>query len=334
MAPSSRSQVRDSTGTIGGDETEGYDADDDTDLARREGPSEADTDTETPLRAELRDAPTPAPARQMSVSGGISHTTQPGASSVYLARDIDLGASSLWWKHDGAVPPAVQQFRSSDMLVEVEDESKRGGRMTRDVYILFHDYSQTIVTAQFSKDNPDVADLSQRHRAPPAPLSRDELEALYEQVGVLVARNVRGLNGRAVGDGSAIALVREALKATVPSVLPPVGQRSFGSLIYDNMANSSVQQMDEIRAGDVISFRNARFQGHKGGLHQKYSMDAGKPDHCGIVAEWEGNKRKVKVYEQGRDGRKVVQTSYRLGDLKSGQVRVWRVQVKSWVEWE
>jgi len=103
-------------------------------------------------------------------------------------------------------------------------------------------------------------------------------------------------------------------------------------LIYVNIANATVQQLDEIRPGDIISFRNAKFQG-KHGL-TKYSEDVGKPDHAAIVVEWDGTKKKVRAYEQGRESKKVKMESFRVGDLRSGEVKVWRVMGRNWVGWE
>lgn len=68
-------------------------------------------------------------------------------------------------------------------------------------------------------------------------------------------------------------------------------------------------------------------------MHAKYSAEVGKPDHVGVVVEWDGSKKKVRVWEQGREGRKVKVEGFRMGDLRSGEVRVWRVMGRGWVGW-
>jgi uncharacterized protein YijF (DUF1287 family) len=110
-------------------------------------------------------------------------------------------------------------------------------------------------------------------------------------------------------------------------------------MVYANLGNASTQQYDEIRPGDIVTFRNARFAGHKGSLHAKYSMDVGKPEHVAVVAEWDGTKKKIRALEQGRDlekGKKpkVREESFKVGDLKSGEVMVWRVMPRTWVGWD
>lgn len=66
-----------------------------------------------------------------------------------------------------------------------------------------------------------------------------------------------------------------------------------------------------------------------------------------MVADWDGTKKKIRVWEQkGKDGgkgkekevvpggAKVKEESYRVADLKSGEVRVWRVMGRGWVGWD
>jgi hypothetical protein len=92
------------------------------------------------------------------------------------------------------------------------------------------------------------------------------------------------------------------LVSPLTDALLPVGTRAYGALVYANLANASVQQHDEIRAGDIVSFRNARFQGHRGTMHQKYPVEVGKP--YGIVVDWDGTKKKIHSWEQGWESRK------------------------------
>lgn len=112
-----------------------------------------------------------------------------------------------------------------------------------------------------------------------------------------------------------------------------MGTRAYGALVYSNMANASTQQHDVIRPGDIVSFRNSKFQGKHGAMHAKYSAEVGKPDHVAIVAEWDGTKKKLRAWEQGRENKKVKLESYKLDDLRSGEVKVWRVVARNWVGW-
>lgn len=261
--------------------------------------------------------------------------SRPSMDQGYIAMDADLGETSLWWTQPIMPPPAFQNRR--DVLYEIEEttNTKRGGKtmVSRDVYILFMDYSQTVVTAQFDKNNPTDAILEQRHEAPPPRLRQDQLENAHNQFGSRISAAVSSKQNTTVGDGTPYALVESLLKPLRDALLP-VGVRAYGALVYANLANASVQQFDEIRAGDIVTFRNARLQGHRGTMHQKYNSEVGKPDHVGIIVDWDGTKKKIRAWEQGRESKKVKMESFKLGDLRSGECRVWRVMPRSWVGWD
>ena len=232
------------------------------------------------------------------------------------------------------MPPPILQNRI-DVLYEIEEigsSQTASSVMVKEVYVLFMDYSQTVVTARFDTKDPTRADLQQRHEPAPARLRQDQLETAYNNYGARIAKAANSKLNTTVGDGSSPALVHD-LFAAFPDALPPVGLRSYGALVYANLANATVQQNDEIRAGDIVSFRNAKLQGHRGPVKQKYGVEVGKPDHVGVVVDWDGTKKKIRAWEQGREGKKVKVESFKLGDLRSGEVKVWRVMPRSWVGW-
>ncbi|KAB8349868.1 hypothetical protein FH972_023881 [Carpinus fangiana] len=269
--------------------------------------------------------------------------SRPSSDQGVIAHDVDLGSSAKWWTQPNTTPPVFQD--RSDILFEIEEtsSSKRGGRTTisRDVYVLFHDYSQTIVTARFDAKDPSDAQLEQRHEPPPPRPSQEVLEQAHSRfAGAIVSSASQLVNAAAVEGGTAHGLIRKCI-ASAPGALPPVGTRSYGALVYANLGNASVAQNDEIRPGDVVSFRNARFQGKHGAMHAKYSLDI-PGEHAAVVSEWDGTKKKIRAWEQGRpdsSGKvsskdKVKVESFKFGDLKSGEVKVWRVMDRGWVGWE
>ncbi len=206
--------------------------------------------------------------------------------------------------------------------------------MTKTAYILYMDYSQTVISAHFETRDPGAANLEQRHEPPPPRLRQDQLEEAHSKFGSTLAEAAATKKESFVGDGTPHAFVSELI-CSLPDALPPVGVRAYGALVYGNLANASIQQCDEIRPGDVITFRSAKFQGHHGSLvKSKYAIEVGKPDHVGIVVDWDGTKQKVRVWEQGRESKKVKMESFKLSDLRSGEVKVWRVMARNWVGWE
>lgn len=249
----------------------------------------------------------------------------------FMANDVDLAKGSVWWAQPNGLPPAFENRR--DILHELDD-SNEDGVATKHLYILFQDYSQTIITVQFDAGNPSDSTIEQRHEPPPARLRQDQLEQAHERYGRRIADEVTKKKDIVVAPGTPDALVIELLKP-LKDALPPVGGRSYGALIYGNLANASTQQNDEIRPGDIITLRNTKFQGKHGPMHAKYSVEVGKGDgHVGVVAEWDGTKKKVRAWEQGRESKKVKLESFKLDDLRSGEVKIWRVMPRSWVGWE
>ncbi|KAF8464065.1 hypothetical protein BDZ91DRAFT_264218 [Kalaharituber pfeilii] len=276
--------------------------------------------------------------RQTSTSSGAPRRSMEQnrpLTSDCVAHDVDLNEHSQWWKYPARVPPVFEN-RPRDLIFEIEESTttSRNGRVTitREIFVLFHDYSQTIVTVQFDRDDPSNAELEQKHEPPPSHLRQDQLEDYHGKYGANIYDGAVTRQNTVVGDGDAYTFLRE-LFALVPNALKPVGNR-YGALVYANLANASVQQYDEIRPGDIITFRNAKFQGHKGGLHQKYSMEVGKPEHVGVVLDWDGTKKKLRAFEQGREKGKVKVESFKVGDLRSGEVKVWRVVGREWVGWQ
>jgi myosin tail region-interacting protein MTI1 len=274
---------------------------------------------------------------------------RPSSDQSFIASDLDLGRSSFWWTQDNLLPPSLQN--RPDILHEMEtsSSSKRGGKSTvsKDIYVLYQDYSQTTINASFDAADPSHVTLEQSHERPPMPPRKDQLEASFEQFGSRIASAAASAekSGSTIGDGSPHGFVMELLRPL--NCLQPVGNRAYGALVYTNLANASVQQHDEIRAGDIVLFRTAKFSGHKGNLHQKYSQDVGKPgsDHVAIVMDWDGSKKKIRCWEQvsreeagkgpsGKKKSKVKEEGYRVGDLARGEVRVYRAMGRNWVGWD
>jgi hypothetical protein len=266
----------------------------------------------------------------------------------FIANGTNLAPASRWWMQANAPPPELQG--RPDVLYEVEESGPDSeSMMTKKVYILFQDYSQNVITVHYDPRNAENVEMEQHQEAPPSKLRQDQLEGFWSRFGSVVAKNVQTASGSgAIGDGSAHALVLELLRP-LKGALAPVGTRSFGALVYANLGNATVQQFDEIRPGDIVTFRNVKLSGKHGGLHAKYSVELAA--HVGVVVEWDGTKKKLRAAEQGKAGGdgaegakpgkeksskkkgKVEVESYRLGDLRSGEVRVWRIVSRGYVGW-
>ena len=296
--------------------------------------------------------PPPSPAqsplsfpREQSTSGQHVDTPRPSGSihsidqrrpvTEFVAQDIDLREGEQWWRAPGTPPPALQD-RITELYFEIDEfySSPRGGgiSITKHAYVLFHDYSQTVITARYDRDDPINAALKQRHSPPPPIPRQDLLEDFQVKYGANIYIEARLREGTMVQDGDPYAFIREMF-SHLPNALSPVGCRAYGALVYANLANNSVLQNDMIRAGDILTFQSAEFRGFDGGLGQKYTLEVGKPDHVAVVVDWDGTKKEVRAYEQGRESREVKMESFVIGDLRSGEVKVWRVVGRDWIGW-
>ncbi|KAL7934259.1 hypothetical protein V8C35DRAFT_280012 [Trichoderma chlorosporum] len=261
---------------------------------------------------------------------------RPSMDSGFIAGDIDLAVQSGWWKQSNQVPPVLQGRKDIHFECDETTTTNQGEKtiISRETFVLFQDYSQTIITARYDPYDPTTVELEQRHEAPPKAMRQDQMEEAYDTFGRRISAAAIAKKDQVVGDGTASSFVLEMIRPLEDALLP-ISTRSYGALVYANMANASTQQHDVIRPGDIITIRNAKFQGKHGPMHAKYSNEVGKPDHVGVVAEWDGTKKKVRAWEQGRDGsKKVKQESYKLDDLRSGEVKIWRVVSRSWVGWQ
>ncbi|KAI0206362.1 hypothetical protein F4808DRAFT_117247 [Astrocystis sublimbata] len=255
------------------------------------------------------------------------------AETGFMANEVDLASHTQWWLQPQGVPP-IFQGRKDVYTESNESSSTEDGRnfVTKELSTLFQDYSQTVITVRFDPNDPSQTEMDQRHEPPPRTLRQDELEEAYERFGRQLAQAATSKKDSIVGDGTPQAFVHELLRPLKEALLP-VGTRAYGALVYANLANAATQLNDEIRPGDIISIRNAKFQGKHGPMHAKYTAEIGKPDHVAIVSEWDGTKKKVRAWEQGRENKKVKQESFKLEDLRSGEVKIWRVMPRTWVGW-
>lgn len=267
--------------------------------------------------------------------------SRPSGEHGQIAGDISLSQDTTWWTAAQPLPAALQSRNGVDILSECEESStsKRGKRkeITKDIYVLYMDYSQTVISLRYDSHEPSDVHFEQKHEPPPPRLRQDQLEAAWQRFGTKIADGATSYGNSkkdsVVGDGSPYTLPLQLIKAQQDALLP-VGTRAYGALVYANLANASTMQFDEIRRGDIITIRNAKFEGHHGAMKSKYKVDYG-PNHVAVVDEWDGTRRAVRAWEQGREKKGGVRSEkFRLGDLRSGEVRVWRVVGRDWVGWE
>ncbi len=135
-------------------------------------------------------------------------------------------------------------------------------------------------------------------------------------------------------DGQPTGLVDYVFSKLPSSVVPAVGGKTFGAAIYRNNDNVDVRKIEQIRPGDILVVVKGRFEGKTSHLIRTKKVQdlgfGGRP-FVGFVASFSEQKMKLKVIEQANDSVRV--TSYRLGDFKSGKIRIFRLVERSYIGW-
>ncbi|KAK0202113.1 hypothetical protein DFS33DRAFT_1276886 [Desarmillaria ectypa] len=161
-----------------------------------------------------------------------------------------------------------------------------------------------------------------------AVLTSEELIAIWGRIGVQVCEVATSLHDKSrkalIGDGTYHGFI-EAVLHEVPGAAPPTPP-SYGYVIYMQSGSSVQKRAGEIMPGDVVWLSDAKLKGHKG--IQTYSQHVGvKEPLVGIISEFEAKKFKLRVFQANQHvGQQTVESvSYRLEDLKSGAVKVFRI---------
>jgi len=167
-------------------------------------------------------------------------------------------------------------------------------------------------------------------KPPPAEvsLSSDDLIAVWGRVGVQICEVATTLHEKSrkslVGDGSYKGFV-DAVLSQVPNAARP-SPPSYGYLIYLQVGSAVQKRASDIMPGDIVMLSDAKFKGHKG-IHTYHQNVGAEQPLVGIVGEFEPKKSKIKVFEANQHvGQQTVESvSYRLEDMKSGTMKIFRV---------
>ncbi|KAG7845360.1 hypothetical protein KL941_003206 [Ogataea angusta] len=281
-------------------------------------------------RTSASHAPPPPPpvAAQVQTDNTGSTAHSGYRSSMEIS---DYGSSSKWWLTKSL--PA--ELSAKDVYYEVDSHEikKRNGKTVvyLDYYVVNQDYSTKIWELSYDAANPDkLATFVETVREKPATNTSYLLEASrkYGAVAFQLSSSVVG-SSKVQED-----LVSWVFKQLPHDVMPAVGSKTFGATIYRNTNNVEINQLDEIRPGDVLVVLKGRFEGHSSGpFHKNKTAELGfngRP-YAAIVAGFDPSKSKIKVIEQSTKG--VQSGSYKLGDFKSGKIRIFRIVGRKYFGW-
>lgn len=257
-----------------------------------------------------------------------AHQVTPGAND----NDIDVYESPDWWLKN-ELPPTLFAQVNKTLIFEV-DESKLQKRkgvnlVVKDFYILFaFDYRQKLITVTFDEANTSNVSFQIIDIDPTAPQSRTN----DDNSGLKLYQLAAKYNGHSVEEPQHAFVSK--LFQEIPDILSPIGLESFGKLVYINESQKNINQVDEFQPGDVLRIAKAKFQGHNK-LHQKIVYEVGVSlPLVAVITEFDNHKLKFRVLEKDpKNKNKVKAVSYKITDLLSGSIKVFRPVSRSFVGW-
>ena len=151
----------------------------------------------------------------------------------------------------------------------------------------------------------------------------NELQAASASHGSLLLRSAKGIFDQGkrgyYGDGSPAGFVRIALDQAHMSAQDPWGQ-----VVYEQEGLSVLKRLDEPRPGDIAAFHDVRLKGKRGLSGYTQQVGSVEDPLVGIIYEFEPkNKHKIRLLQVERGT--PTEVSYRLDDVKSGRVVIYRV---------
>lgn len=291
-------------------------------------PPRASTDIHAPL-AKTDTGASFASVTTRNSHGGSKKDHQADTCLEKLESEIaNITSTSNWWLKD-ALPESLTGKIGTELVYEVDSNSitKRGNTVKnyKDYYILFYDLSQLIFELEYEVEDPRTTIKFTNYYTKPSPIIRkDLLDKYHRQIGGQILKICSTING------SHESIIEYVFSKLGSDVLPPIGTKSYGVNIYKNVNNHNIAKIDDIKPGDILCIKNGKFQVHKG-LGSKTILVGDDEIYASVIYEYDPKKEKIKVYEISNGQLK--KESYKLGEMKSGQVRVFRVVGRDYIEW-
>lgn len=285
--------------------------------------------------------------RSLSGSTGRPDHTLAESNFTDIETEIaNISGQANWW-YKGELPESLASKAGTELIYEVDSNSikKRGGKVInyRDYYILFHDLSQIVLELEFESEDPrsSIKVVGFSTKAAPA-IRKDLLDKYHREFSNDLLQVSESLVGTKINYGI-VATVFNILKKNAKEesssshILEPIGDKSYGVTIYKNINNTNVSKIDDIRPGDIICIKNGKFVSHKGigGIGGSKSIvlgDEGHDIYLALITEYDLKKEKFRVLETDSTG-VVKREAYKLGNMKSGRVRVYRAVTRDYVGW-
>lgn len=196
--------------------------------------------------------------------------------------------------------------------------------MCRSFYFIFETFTVLALSVLYNPEDPEGTALlvDQQLVSPPSALNDKNLSGPFNKDIVQQCKELAGHNPIPED------FVNQLLTKLGPSVVQPIDNRTYGSVIFNYKAGSELNQTDlaTIREGDIVVIRKGKFETHKG------IVSVGDVAlFVAVVTAYDFQKGKLRVIEEHKGT--LVQASYRLSKMKAGKLKVFRVLSKDILGW-
>ncbi|CCE61536.1 hypothetical protein TPHA_0A04630 [Tetrapisispora phaffii CBS 4417] len=299
--------------------------------------------TRKPQASESR-APPPPPSDPLSQGGITSQNNDFTETRELLKRTttvnletecqqkIDFNANETWWLEKSN--PTHLFSPKVKYLLEVEENiiKKRLQQklVIRDFYFLYENYSQLLVSVSYlESDANNTVACTQNFFG-----SSNNTKKLIEygnKYGNEVVKKAHSVIGSSLKE----PLVHSLILSLKSNIVQPIGGRTFGVAIFSYKAGSTLDNdgLKLIMPGDIIVIRKAKFESHKKlNINSKEtSVGMDSVPYSAIVTDFDFAKNKIRVVED-HEG-KISQGSYKLSNMKSGKLKIFRLIGRDYVGW-
>ncbi|KAF6062975.1 hypothetical protein FOB64_006003 [Candida albicans] len=219
-------------------------------------------------------------------------------------------------------PPKRAATDFPSLVSSNEEKTHRQTVEYKDYYILWYDLSQLVIEVAYDvNDSENSARLINQYVKPTPPLGTGQAFPILDQATQLL------------GDRVDTDLVRYLFELN-SDILPIIGNKSFGVTVYKVVRTPSVNnstKLGEVLPGDILYIKGGNFS-HKGLIgHKSTTLGEGEP-YTAVIYEFDPVKEKFKVIEQDQSGH-IIKGSYKISDMTSGRLRVFRPVGRQFVGW-
>ncbi|GAV53293.1 hypothetical protein ZYGR_0AI05770 [Zygosaccharomyces rouxii] len=245
-------------------------------------------------------------------------------------RSIEFNPSDPWWlekrfpfKLFGPKVKCVMEV--DDHLVHKRSHVRY---MVRDFYFLYEDFSQLHLNVNFNLDKPqETVRTTQAYH--PIRHQPELLNEYSDKYGAFVVQQAHSLVGKHTAD-----FLNSILSRLGPQIILPIDSRTYGVTVFKYKAaeHPNVDNAKDIRPGDILVIRKGKFDvSTKTGERKLLAVGSESEPYASVITDFDFTKGKLRVIEE--HSRTVIQSSYKLSDMRSGRLKIFRITGKNYIGW-